>query len=87
VRLAEQYQATRDAVGRIVARAFARKGHVPRIRDPWYLEPEGDERPRGLTPETGLDEAIAGFARATGRETVPLPDGGMMVGAPARRAH
>lgn len=46
-RLAEMYIATHDAVSRIVAGAFAKKG-ARGPRAPWYLEPEGGPTP-GLT--------------------------------------
>lgn len=83
MRLAETYQATTDAVTRIVARALMKR--PPRFRDPWYLLPEaGSERPSGLTPETGLDEAIAGLATRTGRRMVSSPTGGIMTSPPVR---
>lgn len=75
--MAETYQATRDAVHRVVAPIVSKR--PPRFRDPWYLEPEkGAARRTGLTPETGLDEAIVGFARRTGR-TMTMDDRGSLV--------
>lgn len=77
MRLAELYQATTDSVSRIVARALMKR--PPRFRDPWYLEPEVGARPRGLTPETGLDEAIMGMARRSGRTVSTSEAGGVLI--------
>ena len=84
LRLAEQYQATSDAVARIAARVFGGK-HPPRLKTPWYLETPGAAT-GGLTPETGLDDAIMGFARRTGR-TVTRDDAGVHITATSRRIH
>ena len=46
-----------------------------RIPVPWYLA--ADSKAPGLTPETGLDEAIYRIARKTGREAVH--EGGSVV--------
>lgn len=83
MRLAETYQATKDAVERVAARALMRR--PPRMRDPWYLVPETGSAPAGLTPETGLDDAIAGFAARTGRRLETTPTGTVRTSTPVRR--
>lgn len=86
MRLAETYQATTDAVSRVAARALMKR--PPRMRDPWYLEPEKGARPAGLTPETGLDEAIVAFGHRTGRSVQTTPTGGLRLAETGvRRLH
>lgn len=86
MRLAESYQATSDAMVRVLSRVLSKR--PPRIRDPWYLEPEkGSVRARGLTPETGLDDAIFRLAKRTGRSVGVGPTGGVLIGDAPRRVH
>lgn len=82
MRLAETYQATRDALERVAARALMKR--PPRERAPWYLVPEGGSAPAGLTPETGLDDAIGTFASRTGRRLEATPTG-IRTSVPSRR--
>lgn len=79
--MAETYQATHDAVQRIVARAISKR--PPRFATPWYLEAETSGVSRGLTPETGLDEAIMSFGRRTRGEPAVGPDGSIVIGRAA----
>ena len=85
MRLAETYQATSDAVARVLARALSK--HPPRSRDPWYLRPDDETKVLGLTPETGLDDAIARFAARTGRSAEALDDGTVRYETATRRLH
>jgi hypothetical protein len=85
LRLAETYQATTDAVSRVMARALSKR--APRSRDPWYLRPDSETAVQGLTPETGLDEAIFRFASRTGRTPTALEDGTVRFANEGRRVH
>lgn len=84
MRLAEQFQATTDAVSRVVARALSKR--PPRVKAPWYLEPEGGPAP-GLTPETGLDEAILRLGQRTGRVVERTPEGNVSIATFSPRVH
>lgn len=75
--MAETFQATRDAVHRVVAPIVMKR--PPRFRDPWYLVPEGSKRRAGLTPETGLDAAIGRLAQRTGRRLETDPETGRTI--------
>lgn len=66
-RLAEIYQASRDAYRAVMISMHGKRG--TRIPVPWYLAAD-KARATGLTPETGLDEAIFRMARKTGRQAV-----------------
>lgn len=50
------YVSTRDAVSRVASLVFAKT--PPRAPKLWYLEPEAGDRPRGLIPGEGLEEAV-----------------------------
>jgi hypothetical protein len=84
--MVETFQATRDAVLRVVAPIVSKR--PPRFKEPWYFaEPGRTSRP-GLTPETGLDEAIERLAARTGHRMVRQPDGGLRTSTPdAGRVH
>lgn len=67
--MAEIYQASRDAFAAVMHAMYGKRG--TRSPTPWYLALEGKTKPAGgLTPETGLDEAIFRLARKTGRQAV-----------------